>query len=583
MGLNEILMTSHIRRWAGPRSYGRGEDYFQGGQVDGLKTVKDRIVATVHGTYPYHVVLWDQDGDIGYDCDCPVGLDGDFCKHCVATALAWLAKTGKADTMASRKGRKKAGGALTMKDVRAWLMLQKKEFLADMLVEAARGDNELGGRLILKAAAARGLNLATYRNVIDSAIGIDDFVDYEQMYDYSHGVDTAIDALTELLAENHADAVIELTEYALTRVERVIEYVDDSDGYMSLALEQLQELHLSACRKAKPDPVALAERLFNWELETDWDTFYNAITTYARVLGKSGIQRYRELAETQWAKIKPLKSGQHEDSFDSNRYRITRMMESLAQRGGDVEALVGIKQKDLSSSHDFLEIAQIYQKARQGDKALAWAEKGLKVFGDAARNDLRDFLADLYHRRKRHDEAMALIWPQFENNPGLGAYQHLKKHADRCKAWPHWRKRALDHLSAAITEKANRTRQNRPRFGYMNDRSTLVEIFLWEKDTEAAWREAQAGGCREALWIKLAGLREKAHPRDAIEVYQRLIGPIVDRTNNDAYQQATGLLRQVKKLMTGLGESAEFREYLAEIRVEYKRKRNFMKLLEKFK
>jgi DNA-binding transcriptional MocR family regulator len=34
--------------------------------------------------------------------------------------------------------------------------------------------------------------------------------------------------------------------------------------------------------------------------------------------------------------------------------------------------------------------------------------------------------------------------------------------------------------------------------------------------------------------------------------------------------------------MRQLGEEGEFRQYLARIRVEYKRKRNFMKLLEKF-
>ena len=85
-----------------------------------------------------------------------------------------------------------------------------------------------------------------------------------------------------------------------------------------------------------------------------------------------------------------------------------------------------------------------------------------------------------------------------------------------------------------------------------------------------------------ALWLQLAGLREKIHPRDAIRVYRMFIGPIVERTNKQAYAQAAGLLRRVKQLMGELGEEVEFRRYLAQIRVEYKRKRNFMKLLEKF-
>ena len=48
---------------------------------------------------------------------------------------------------------------------------------------------------------------------------------------------------------------------------------------------------------------------------------------------------------------------------------------------------------------------------------------------------MQDLLAELYHRRKRHDEAMSLIWLQFEKHPCLAAYQHLKKHAVRCKQW----------------------------------------------------------------------------------------------------------------------------------------------------
>lgn len=143
---------------------------------------------------------------------------------------------------------------------------------------------------MLKAASAKGVNFTTYRRVIDQAIGAGGFIDYYQMYDYWWGVGSAIDAVAELLDQGRAEAVIELSEYALSGVERAIEQVDDSDGYMSMLLDQLQELHLTACRKAKPDPEALAERLFEWELNGEWDTFYGAVKTYSRVLGKKGIQ-----------------------------------------------------------------------------------------------------------------------------------------------------------------------------------------------------------------------------------------------------------------------------------------------------
>ncbi|PUB90319.1 MAG: hypothetical protein DBP01_08175, partial [gamma proteobacterium symbiont of Ctena orbiculata] len=241
-----------------------------------------------------------------------------------------------------------------------------------------------------------------------------------------------------------------------------------------------------------------------------------------------------------------------------------------------------IKQQDLSSSYSYLEIAEIYRKARQGAKALEWAEKGIQIFGKESDSRLQDLLAELYHRRKRHEEAMALIWSQFERQTGLTSYQKLKKHADRNKTWPEWRDRALKFLRTAIEKEAKKTTRSRWILAYQRGFSDLVEIFLWEKDIEAAWREAQAGGCSDRLWLKLAGLREKEHPRDAIAVYRKQIGPIVEQTNNEAYAEAAGLLSRVEKLMGRLGERAAFQQYLNTVRTEYKRKRNFMKLLDKF-
>lgn len=105
---------------------------------------------------------------------------------CVATALAWLeqqSSPGKAHC-GKRKKPKKAEAGLTLSELRAWLMLQKKAALVDMLLHAAAEDEQPHRRLMLKAAAAKGVNLTTFRKVIDQAIGGGGFIDYYQMYDY---------------------------------------------------------------------------------------------------------------------------------------------------------------------------------------------------------------------------------------------------------------------------------------------------------------------------------------------------------------------------------------------------------------
>lgn len=53
---------------------------------------------------------------------------------------------------------------------------------------------------------------------------------------------------------------------------------------------------------------------------------------------------------------------------------------------------------------------------------------GLPWWGN---QDLRCFLADEYHDRGRHEEAMDLIWTGFAEEPRLDGYEELKVHADR--------------------------------------------------------------------------------------------------------------------------------------------------------
>lgn len=568
---------------AGERSYARGEAYHADGLVGSLVVDRNTITAKVRGTHLYRVMLGAAGGDLDHDCTCPVGEDGEFCKHCVAVGLEWIEK-GSAKKAPARKHTRPP---VTMEDVRTYLGRQTKEVLVEWVMEQAVNDDRLRRQLLMKAAAkvSKGIDVATWRLLIDTAVDADDFIGYREMYDYARGIEEVIDSVQALLKEGHAAEVIDITEHALEAVEEAIGSVDDSDGHMGGLLERLQDLHLSACKKAKPDPEELALRLFAWELRTDWDTLYGASKTYAHVLGRKGLAVYRALAEAEWARVPPIKPGGKQEAQEryGGRFRITHIMETLAQQSGDIEALVAVKERDLSAAYDYLEIAEIYKKARKHDLALEWAERGLQAFPKHTDHRLRDFLADEYHRRKRHDEAMALVWLNFEERPGLEMFRLLKSHADRARSWPQWRKQALASLRAEA-RKAVPDNRGRPfAWGPARDRSQLVRIFLWEKDVETAWLEAREGGCSDDLWMELAAKREKDHPEDALWVHQRQVPLTLDRKNKDAYREAVQLLRAIRGLMMLLGRGAEFEPYLASVRAAHKPKRNFMKLLDQAK
>lgn len=139
------------------------------------------------------------------------------------------------------------------------------------------------------------------------------------------------------------------------------------------------------------------------------------------------------------------------------------------------------------------------------------------------------------------------------------------------------------HLRGVIEKEKQQEKTSKNHWHWPGhaDNSRLVEVFLWEKRYDEAWQEASAGGCSSGPWLRLAATREERHPGDVVPVYKEMIAPILKQANNAAYAEAAKLLHKIRELMSRLDRLTEFEDYLAALRVEYKRKRNFM-LLEGF-
>lgn len=567
-----------LRRLAGTRAFQLGEEYVAEGRLRGLVEHDGKITAMVRGTRKYRVELDVGNEEPQYSCTCPVGDDGVFCKHCVAVGLAWL----QPGEDARLKPRRSERSTITPAKVQAYLATRSHDDLVGILISQAKEDDRLWRRLVMEMASSRprGVDLAAYRRAIDDAVAAGDFVPYEEAGGYAQGIHEVADAVEKLLRQGHASEVIGLTEHALKAVERAIELVDDSDGHLGGVLDRLQDLHHTACRKARPDPKALARRLFEWELGSEWGLFAGAADRYADVLGEEGLAGYRKLAEAQWARVHPLRPGDQDPDRSGKRFRITTMMETLARLVGDLESLVASKQRDLSLPYDFLEIADLYRQGGKHDLALEWAERGVRAFPEQGDSRLTEFLADEYHRCNRHNEAMALVWAEFEAAPFLPHFQSLKRHADRAGGWPEWSERAISRVREQIA--LPRPDRRRPTgWSAETDHSELVRIFLWEGEGEAAWRESQEGGCSDALWLDLAARREKDLPEDALAVYQRQVAPTLAPGQNHAYREAVLLLRKIRTLMVRLGRGDEFKAYLDTVRGVHQRKRNFIRMLER--
>jgi uncharacterized Zn finger protein len=157
MAVVEVTERS-VRKLADTRSFERGRAYFVAGQVRRFRVDGTSVTATVNGTSTYRVRLDITVNGLNGRCSCPYGQDGVFCKHCVATALAWLDAGGEVGEPRAQP--------ITDDRLREFLLGQDRSWLVDELLAAAHAAAVLRARLDVAAGADAGAAFddRTHRN-----------------------------------------------------------------------------------------------------------------------------------------------------------------------------------------------------------------------------------------------------------------------------------------------------------------------------------------------------------------------------------------------------------------------------------
>lgn len=551
-----MVSEQSVRELADARSFARGRAYLDAGRVRRLAVDGTTVTAVVDGTSAYRVRLAVTRAGLAGTCNCPYGTEGVFCKHCVAAALAWL------DGGGERGGPRQQ--PVPERGLREFLLGQDAAWLTDELLRAAETDPLLCARLAVAAGAQAhdAYDDRALRTRLERAIEVRDFVDYGAAYSYFRDVEEALTEVAELIDQGFADTAMNLAEYALELLEEAAERVDDSDGGLRGAIGRAEGIHFDACSAGEPDPVRLAQCLVERALASDYEVFLTALPGYAPVLGSAGMARYRELVEAAWRALPPKRP----HDYGSGRFTATFLMERLAECEGGADALIEVLATDVSSSYDVLRIAGRLCQDGRDDEALDWLARGLVDFPPDSR--LRSLAAECHLRAGRRAQASDLLWANFAHQPSLDNYVALHDAAD--DQFPAWRDRALALLRSEprTTAQFNPLPQMRPA-----GHSTLVEVLLWEGDTEAAWQAATTGGCRDELWLRVARERAATHPADAIPILLATADQAIGHKNRGSYQVAARLLVEASSLFRRCDRQEDFESHLRALRVAHKPKR----------
>jgi uncharacterized Zn finger protein len=504
-----------LRRAAGEASFRRGREYVDA--VGELQPTVYGMRATVRGSDDYEVWLGRDGAALVAECACPVGVEGNFCKHCVAVGLALLADGGPADTV----------------DLAEYVRSLDQRELADLVLEQAGRDSALYRKLTLRAAGGTGApQVAVLRRQLDGALRVRGFVDDG----YVARAKDVLDTVRDLVESGHAAEARPLARHAVERLTEAMTRVDDSAGTVAAVCRRALKLYARACATARPNPAKLATWLF--ELRLAWTTWPTPdLADFAEPLGETGMSAYRTLVRDAWHAL---------PDHSEQEATLRAMREQLAKVEGDVDALVDVLSDDLPQPKAYREIVEVLRRAGRLPEATTWAERGVDETDDL---ELTELLVRSYVDGLRGDDAVELRKAALRSAPTRLCYARLRDTAVEVKVWSGLRSWALDVLTREPAE--------------------LVGALLDDDEVPEAWLAAVKYGCVEIEVVRRHGA---TNPAAVLAAYRELVAACLSRTGRDCYREAALLLVEMGATSSRCGASTAFETFLAELRGAHARR-----------
>jgi hypothetical protein len=544
-----------LRRRAGATIYQRG-GYLVGAVAD-LVEQPDAVAATVTSSgsraVRYRVRLMQRGGELAGECDCPQGLEGHFCKHCVAVGLRLIGGV-PPDRPAAPPGPVAEPGPDEQRStVQAYLAGCTREQLAELLHGALRGAAALRRRLWVLASASEPEQLRARTERLGegyAATGIAAFAERarEVVFALGHLPAARTGIAHELLPSILSHLLNALDSGAPDDEADDSEYAVDDERPLIDALDAAWQTYMALCATVPPDPATFAAWFVELRLA------HPAYRLHLPAADLSGLPGVLTACQSRLL--------EHQGDADA----AWSLTDEVLQAAGDTDAYVAFLAQDLSTYARYARIAETLLAAGRPDEAVSWLERARHPQSpprDPA-TPVVELLAGLYTGQGRLADALEARRRHFTATRTEAAYRALKQAADRAGVdWAPLRAGVLDLLRRDAL--------------HSRGADTLVRILLAEDEPDEAWATARRNGCESHTLVMAAKARAVNHPADVIDVYWDQVEKALlfhDRDRNLAYERVVNLLLILRDLVTRAG--GDFGVDLARFKAAHRRKRNLM-------
>lgn len=453
------------------------------------------------------------------------------------------------------------------------------ERLAAILLEVANAQPVVKRRLRIELAGDAGGEIvaAEMNKRIATLRSARSFIDWQKRPDFVRDLDLTRATIADRLGQTRPDLALDLMWRFMGLAEPVLNRVDDSNGAVGTVFRTACQDLGTLAAKAKPDPTALADRVFAAVAANGYGEFGGLIPAVFPALGKPGVTALRA-----WL-IAALPKRPAAGHYDGQAINVRQALQDLADGEGDVDAYIALV-PDASRLRPVVaaEIGRRLLNAGRAKEAVAALEAATPA-KRAGHSDLADLegpgwegpdaewestYLDALDATGQAEHAQRLRWAAFEERL---SEQRLRAYL-----------KALPDFDDVLEEE--RAMEYALRFP---DFATALHFFhAWPAHRQAAQlivdRQAEIDGNLYWLLDPVARWLEGAHPLAATLLRRALIEDTLDGAKATRYRHAARHLAECASLAPVISDFGRFETheaFVARLRTRHGRKSGFWALV----
>ena len=531
----------------------RGEDYYESGLILKFSVSPDSITAKVRGNYGNYTVKIEDDSDeLEIDCNCP--YDGYVCKHIVAVLLRYI--EGEYEIIEDSGPGVPPALDQTLRE------MSHRELL-DLVSKLAGESADFRRVLMANAHISPEIIKQQSRNpqqVNRIKKEIKDFfseLEHRSQYDYDEYNESEeypeLEPIFETACTLNPLDQIEIFWHVVTSANDMFkEYsisTEQIERAIDLCIGVINELGLGYEEK-RPYFDLMVDAL-------DWDMCrYGYVSNILKNALDSICQSNKEYSYL----IGKLEKSDHARANDWIADYYLKM--------GDDENYLRVRRKNLETEAQHLELAEYWKNKGDEGKYIAtlesWVEAlpfkkgssdiGYYYYGSRTEQGAAlSTLAEIYKKRRDDKNLSRILMAQAEYlKLSLDLYKEIKALAAKTGEW--------EELHPQLSQLAKR------------DSETLAEIYLYEAEWDAAIKLAKEKGIYERVRVLVADGVKDHHPKEAIEIYEKLVQSNIDQQSRKYYRSAAHYARSIKSIYISVMNNKDaWQQYIGRIRNRYPR------------